>query len=138
MQARLYAADQKPGVIRAAIAAVREHEMSLSAVQGLACGEEFIEAAERYSTHLPPTHRYLLWRSCDESRRILDCANRDIDADPSQRMVWQQLLRKPWWLASTDYRRRLLQNASSVTPPVNDTAPQRDAFDSDGGERRAA
>ncbi|MEM7624871.1 MAG: glycosyltransferase [Planctomycetota bacterium] len=138
MHARLYAAQQVPGVIRAAVAAVREHELSLSATQGLACGGEFIEAAERYSTHLAPTHRYLLWRTCDESRRIFNNAGEAIEADPAQRTIWQQLLRKPWWLSSSDYRRRLLQHTGETTPYSADPTHQPDAFDAGSDERRAA
>lgn len=138
MHARLYAAQQMPGVIRAAVAAVREHELSLSATQGLACGDEFIDAAERYSTHLAPTHRYLLWRTCDESRRIFNTADEAIDADPAQRTVWQQLLCKPWWLASSDYRRRLLQHAGEAMPHSAEPTPQADASDTGSDEKRRA
>lgn len=134
MHARLYAAKQHPTVVRAAVAAIRDHELSLSATHALACGEEFIEAAERYSTHLAPTHRYLLWRSCDEARRIYAAAETEIHEDDNRRMLWQQLLKRPWWLARNDYRRRLLQQAA--TPSA--TSASSEAVDFDQDERRAA
>ena len=137
MHARLYAAQQTPGVIRAAVAAVREHELSLTATQGLSCGQEFVDAAERYSTHLAPTHRYLLWRTCDECRRIYATAEDAIELEPEQRMVWQQLMRKPWWLASSDYRRRLLQHAGQAMPPAPAKPTLRTDADPDE-QRRAA
>ncbi|MEM9914039.1 MAG: glycosyltransferase [Planctomycetota bacterium] len=133
MHARLYAANLKPAVARAALAAVRDHELSLSATHGLSCGAEFIEAAERYSTHLAPTHRYLLWRSCDESRRIYAAAEMEISEDAQRRVLWSQLLKRPWWLASSDYRRKLLRNLGT-----DQTAKQHGLFEGDQDERRAA
>lgn len=128
MHARLYAANLKPAVARATIAAVRDHELSLSATHALSCGPEFIEAAERYSTHLAPTHRYLLWRSCDEARRIYAAAEMEIDEDAQRRVLWNQLLKRPWWLASTDYRRKLLQNLGT-----DQGAAKHNLFDTDNG-----
>jgi glycosyltransferase involved in cell wall biosynthesis len=117
MQARLYAAKRKPGLIAAPVAAVREHELSLTATQGLTCGHEFIEAAERYAVHLPPTSRYLLWRACDESRRVYTEADLQIGDDPAARTLWQQLLKNPGWLADADYRRKLLQRTAAHAAP---------------------
>ncbi|MEM1110032.1 MAG: glycosyltransferase [Planctomycetota bacterium] len=138
MHARLYAANLKPTVARAAVAAVRDHELSQSATNALSCGPEFIEAAERYSTHLAPTHRYLLWRTCDESRRIYAAAETEIEEDAQRKVLWSQLLKRPWWLASSDYRRKLLQNLGG-----NDlaTTPQQSKSNIAPGEqndRRAA
>lgn len=110
MHARLYAAEEKPVVVRAALAAIRDHDESLTATHAIACGAEFIEAAERYANHLAPTHRYLLWRSCDESRRVYAAAEMEIAENEHRRTLWSQLLKRPWWLASSDYRRKLLQN----------------------------
>lgn len=115
MHARLYAANQKPAVARAALAAVRDHDQSLTATHAIACGQEFIEAAERYSTHLAPTHRYLLWRRCDESRRVYASAEMEIAEDEQRRTLWSQLLKRPWWLASNDYRRKLLRNVGNAS-----------------------
>jgi len=135
MHARLYAANLKPAVARAAVAAVRDHDQSLSATHALSCGPEFIDAAERYSTHLAPTHRYLLWRSCDEARRLYAAAEMEIHEDASRRLLWTQLLKRPHWLASSDYRRKLLQNlgqdaqtpAQKIIDPNHGSDDQRHA-----------
>ncbi|MEO1235182.1 MAG: glycosyltransferase [Planctomycetota bacterium] len=131
MHTRLYAADQKPTVTGARLAAVRDHDQSLAATHALAAGPEFIEAAERYATHLAPTHRYLLWRRHDEMRRLYAAAHEETAADPGQRGLWQQLLQRPWWLARNDYRRQLLQNLPSTAP-----APGNNNLDT--GRRHAA
>lgn len=136
MHARLYAANLKPAVARAALAAVRDHDQSLSATQALSCGPEFIEAAERYSTHLAPTHRYLLWRSCDEARRIYAAAEMEIHEDAQRRVLWNQLLKRPHWLARSDYRRELLQNLGQ-----DEAAPTPKTLNTDqdpSDQRRAA
>ncbi|MBB6430541.1 glycosyltransferase [Algisphaera agarilytica] len=127
MHARLYAANLKPAVARAAITAVRDHEQSLTATHALSCGPEFIDAAERYSTHLSPTHRYLLWRTCDETRRIYAAAEMEIHEDNQRRVLWAQLLKRPWWLASSDYRRKLLQNIGSDATSQSNKDDQRHA-----------
>ncbi|MEO0514903.1 MAG: glycosyltransferase [Planctomycetota bacterium] len=136
MHARLYAANLKPAVARAALTAVRDHDQSLSATHSLSCGPEFIDAAERYSTHLAPTHRYLLWRSCDEARRLYAAAEMEIHEDASRRLLWSQLLKRPHWLASSDYRRKLLQNLGR-----DQAATKPKTIDTDHGstdQRRAA
>ncbi|MEM9881954.1 MAG: glycosyltransferase [Planctomycetota bacterium] len=110
MHARLYTAEQRPGVIKPAVAAVRDHDASLTAAHALGCGDEFVVAAERYGNQLPPTPRYLLWRKCDEARRLYAAAEAEIAADPDRRVMWSQLLRRPWWLARDGYRRQLLRS----------------------------
>jgi glycosyltransferase involved in cell wall biosynthesis len=136
LHARLFAARRMPAVLRPAVAAVREHDASLSATHGLACGHEFAEAAERYASHLAPTPRYLLWRCCDETRRIYAAADLQISQDPGSRVIWLQLLKRPEWLARSDYRRKLLQNLgeNSAEAPQTMTHPQP----SDHRDRRAA
>ena len=49
--------------------------MSLTAQQGVACGREFIDAAERHANSLPPAQRYMLYRSCNQRRSIYDVAS---------------------------------------------------------------
>ena len=109
MHVRLYAAQILPAIIRPAVAAVREHEMSLTSLQNLSCGHEYVEAAERYANHLPPTSRYLLWKACEETRRIFATADLQIGSAPPSRTLWQQLLKRPAWLADADYRQKLLK-----------------------------
>ncbi len=108
MHCRLQAAGETPTVIPARVASIRDHEESLTAQQGVACGREFIDAAERHASSLPPAQRYMLWRSCDERRRIYDAAARESAEDADRRALWQQLLRRPWWLTRNDYRRKVL------------------------------
>ncbi|MEM8737556.1 MAG: glycosyltransferase [Planctomycetota bacterium] len=129
MHARLYAANQKPTVVHAALAAVRDHEENASKAYALTCGEEFVDAAERYATHLAPTHRYLLWRRHDETRRLYAAAAAEIADDNTRRVIWQQLMRRPAWLADNDYRRKLLKNLYPGEPvrASTDGPPQRRA-----------
>jgi len=108
MHCRLQAAGETPTVIPARVAAVRDHQESLTAVHGVACGREFVDAAERHASPLPPAQRYMLWRSCDERRRIYAAAARESRHDADRRALWQQLLRRPWWLTRDDYRRKVL------------------------------
>ena len=95
-------------IVPARVAAVRDHQDSLTAVHGVACGREFVDAAERHAGQLPPAQRYVLWRSCDERRRIYDAAARESGQNAERRALWQQLLRRPWWLTRDDYRRKVL------------------------------
>lgn len=129
MAVRLMAANLKPAVTKKLIASVREHDESLSNKQSLTCGAEFVEAAERYAEHLAPAQRYLLWRSCDEKRRIYAMAEFEVAEDAERRPLWRQLLRRAWWLASDDYRKRLLHG---VTPA------NRNVLDMQDGQRDVA
>lgn len=118
MHCRLQAAGETPTIIPARIAAVRDHEESLTAVQGVACGREFVDAAERHASQLPPAQRYALWRNCDERRRIYAAADRESRDDADRRALWQQLLRRPWWLTRDDYRSKVL---AAIGQPANTT-----------------
>ena len=111
MHARLYAAERTPTPLSVQVATVRDHDHSLTATHGLLCGTEYLDAAERYARHLAPTPRFALWRSCDESRRIFAAAELQIQREAHTRGLWQQLLKRPWWLARADYRQKLLLKA---------------------------
>ena len=128
LQARLLAGGERPGVIPARVADVRDHDRSLTARAGVACGHEFADAAERHAAGLPPEQRYRLWRSCDERRRIYRTAATDGHRGPERRELWNQLLRRPWWLSRAEYRRKVLdvvEEAAAAAAPR--AAPAADA-----------
>ena len=111
MHARLYAAERTPTVLPVQVATIRDHDHSLTATHGLLCGREYLDAAERYAQHLAPAPRFALWRSCDESRRVFAAAQTQVREQAHTRGLWQQLLKRPWWLAREDYRQKLLLKA---------------------------
>ena len=126
MHCRLQATGETPAVIPARIAAVRDHADSLTAKHSVACGREFVDAAERHAGQLPPAQRYVLWRSCDERRRIYDAAARESVQNADRRALWQQLLRRPWWLTRDDYRRKVLAAIGEAGVPSLGTPSQQD------------
>ena len=97
------------------LATKREHKESRSALNVIAMGVEYIDAAIRYGEKLPSKHRFALWQSCDERRRIYAIAASQIAVSESRKFLWQQLLRRPWWLGSAKYRTSLLRG---VTQPI--------------------
>ncbi|MEE9404215.1 MAG: glycosyltransferase [Algisphaera sp.] len=119
MHCRLQASGETPALIPVSVAAIRDHAESLTATHALSCGHEFVDAAERYASQLPPTQRYLLWRSCDERRRIYSAATAETRDNPERRTLWNQLLRRPWWLTRDDYRRKVL---AAIGSPTSETA----------------
>ena len=132
MHARLYAAQRPPTTLRVQVAAVRDHDQSLTATHSLLCGREYLDAAERYARHLAPTPRFELWRTCDESRRIFAAADVQMHQQNHTRALWHQLLKRPWWLARHDYRQKLLLKAV----PVEVSRPA--SVDKPSEHRRAA
>ncbi len=112
MACRLLAAGLEPAVLKTVVAATREASPLRTAEQTLRLGEECIEAAERSAEALPMRERYALWRNCDERRRIYALAASEAEHSASRRHLWQQLLRRPWWLASDRYRKTLLAGAA--------------------------
>ncbi len=119
MACRLYAAEQRPAAIPAALACVREHDEAQSVRLAIRAGEEFIEASERYGEHLSVGQRYTLWRDSDARRKLYRLAAAQCKADTALRPVWRQWLRQPWRLADAAYRHRL---AAALVP-----APQQKA-----------
>ncbi len=132
MHARLYAAERVPTVIQAQVTAIRDHDQSLTATHGLLCGHEYLDASERYARHLAPEPRFQLWRTCDESRRIFAAAEQQMHQETHTRALWQQLLKRPWWLSRDDYRKKLLLKAvpAEAAQPVKPEKPNE--------QRRAA
>ena len=114
LSCRLLAADVQPTLMDQRIVAVREHSQSRSASRIIQQGMEHVDAAQRHGEALATAPRYALWRNCDQRRRIYALAEAECAQDRSRRFRWQQLLRRPWWLASEHYRQSLLRNATSA------------------------
>jgi hypothetical protein len=120
LNCRLLAAGERPIIATQTLACQREHQRSATATQTLQLGLEYIGAAERWADQLPLKQRYALWRNCDERRRIYALAEAEIQQSSARKLLWQQLLRRPWWLADDHYRNVLLrgiaQPASTLKP----------------------
>lgn len=133
LQCRLLASGVQPTLIPVQLAALRDHKESRSARQTLTLGEEYIDVAEQFADCLDAEHRYLLWKNCDERRRVYAMARAEAEHSRHSRFLWQQLLRRPWWLGSAHYRRRLLQGLRAGQPTsTTDTPAQSPTY------RRAA
>jgi glycosyltransferase involved in cell wall biosynthesis len=116
MNCRLLAAGERPIIPPQLLACQREHRCSATATQTLQLGLQTIEAAERWADHLPLTQRYSLWKNCDERRRIYALAQAETEQSGARKLLWQQLLRRPWWLASEHYRQTLLHGVAHPVP----------------------
>ncbi|MEM6393307.1 MAG: glycosyltransferase family 2 protein [Planctomycetota bacterium] len=132
LQARLLMADCKPTLVNTPLAAVREHAGSRHRRQVLHLGLEYIDAAESMADAMPGPKRFMLWKNCDERRRIYSLAQSEAAEGSHKARLWQQLLRRPWWLGSHSYRRALLTDqAEQITTPESadnsSTNPQRKA-----------
>jgi len=112
MACRLLSQGRQPTIASATLGAVREHPSSRSALRTLEQGRAYITIAEHYADHLPLNERYALWMNCDERRRIYALAEAEAAGSEARRLLWQRLLRRPWWLADAAYRKALLSGAS--------------------------
>ena len=111
MQARLLCAEVVPALCAQALTSIRDTGAPRSVTATLAQGKEFIQTAEDYANHLELPHRYQLWKNCDERRRIYALAEAEVHESGHSGprvFLWQQLLRRPWWLGSSHYRSTLL------------------------------
>ena len=108
LHARLIAAGTSPTIVNLALAARHEGTGTRSIKEVLRHGREFIEVAARQAHHLPRREQVLLARNCDERRCIYTLAEAEARHDDARRLLWQQLLRHPWWLGYAHYRRMLL------------------------------
>ncbi|MEM9111540.1 MAG: glycosyltransferase, partial [Planctomycetota bacterium] len=115
--ARFIAADVWPELSTLTFAAVRDSGIPSAVPATLAKGSDYIEAAEAYANHLSLPQRYQLWRNCDERRRIYALAEAECKDSTGRAFLWQQLLRRPWWLGSAHYRATLLKGVE----PLPDT-----------------
>lgn len=124
LNCRLVAQGMTPTILPTVLSAHREHSHSQTARHTLQNGIEFIDAAARYADRLPFKSRHTLWKNIDERRRIYALAGAEAAANHSRGHLWQQLLRRPWWLANDHYRQTLLRG---VTHPANPGVARTDA-----------
>ena len=122
MQARLLSAQVEPQLTARVFTAIREISKPASVAATLARGNEFIQAADDYANHLELPQRYQLWKNCDERRRIYALAQAESQQSKSRMFLWQQLLRRPWWLGSTHYRNTLLNGVQSLPDDLRGAA----------------
>lgn len=120
MSCRLLAQDVTPTVAAQVVIGHRDHATSLSTRHMLQLGHEHISAAEMYAEALPVKKRYALWKNCDERRRIYALAEAEVKLSEARRFLWQQLLKRPWWLASEHYRQSLLHG---IAHPAAESEP---------------
>ena len=120
--ARLLHKGYQPQVLELVLAAQREHGDSRCARAVVAMGAEQVDTALKHGEHVEMRHRFALWQSCDEKRRIYAIAAAEMGRSDHRRFLWQKLLRHPWWLASARYRESLLRG---VLEPIQ--LPQRKA-----------
>ncbi len=116
MDCRLIAQGLTPTIISGVLSAHREHAHSKSAQNILRCGPEFSDSASRYADRLPFERRAVLCADIDERQQIFELAKMEMAISSSRRHLWNQLLRRPWWLANARYRQTLLRG---VTHPDN-------------------
>lgn len=122
MECRLIAEGLSPTIIPAVLSAHREYAHSKSAQNILRCGPEYADAASRYSDRLPFEHRSALCTDIEERDRIFELAKMDMAMNPSRRHLWNQLLRRPWWLANSRYRQTLLRGVTHPEQAVPSSA----------------
>ena len=120
--ARLLAADAWPVLTTLTFAAIRDSGLPCPVPVTLAKGREYIEVAESYANHLSLPQRYQLWRNCDERRRIYALAEAESRDSTGRTFLWQQLLRRPWWLGSAHYRATLLKGVEHLPDTLRDAA----------------
>lgn len=120
--ARFIAADIWPELSTLTFAAIRDSGVPAAVPVTLTKGREYIETAESYANHLSLPQRYQLWRNCDERRRIYALAEAECQQSTGRSFLWQQLLRRPWWLGSTHYRATLLKGVDQLPDSISDAA----------------
>lgn len=110
---RLLAAGVKPELMGIDVTAHRQQRRGRTVAHLVQEGREHIAAAERYASMLQMHDRNALWEACDERRRIYELAEGESGESDARRFLWQQLIKRPWWLASARYRSSLLRGVSS-------------------------
>ncbi len=116
LSCRLLAAGVEPTLLPIDVSAHREPRRTRTMAHVLQEGEEYIVAAERYADRLPLTQRHALLTNCVERRRIYAMAKEECVVSDTRRFLWQQLLKRPWWLGSDRYRQTLLDGAPQGAP----------------------
>lgn len=125
MQARLICAEVRPTLSARVFTAIRDAGGPRSVTATLAQGKEYIQTAEDYANHLDLAPRYQLWKNCDERRRIYALAEaetHELGHVGPRVFLWQQLLRRPWWLGSAHYRQTLLNGVNHFPDTMRDAA----------------
>ncbi|MEX0885321.1 MAG: glycosyltransferase family 2 protein [Phycisphaeraceae bacterium] len=117
LHARLLGRGLSPGIASLPLAARHESPAVRSMREVLRQGREFIDVAARHARHLPRREQAQLARNCDERRCIYTLAEAEARRDDTRRILWQQLLRHPWWLGYAHYRRMLLSRDANETGP---------------------
>ncbi|QQE12452.1 glycosyltransferase [Planctomycetota bacterium] len=108
--------NQQPYIYKKTLTAKREHPLSKSSTYTLRRGEEFIAVCERYIDDLPIEDRYNVWHNCQQRRQIFDMAKHESEFSQTRSFLWKQLLQRPSWLASDNYRLSLLNGVNNNDP----------------------
>jgi len=107
--ARLLWKGRQPQVVDLVLTAQREHARPRTVTGLAAAGMEHVHVALRHGEKLTLGERFALWQACDEKRRIYTIAAAEMRRKDARAFLWEQLLRRPWWLASAHYRASLLR-----------------------------
>lgn len=122
---RLLADRVEPVILPETVVALRDRPEARSPDATLMVGLEHIAVAQCYAAQVPLPQRYALWRNIDYRRRIYALANTELHSHDARRRLWQQLLRRPWWLVDESIRHTLIHG---VTHPLRDELePSRSA-----------
>jgi len=113
---RLMSMGHQPTVLSHIVTARQELDRKRSQTETLRSGLEYIVAAQRYAYSLPLADRYALWTNCDTRRRIYTLAEAETQNSGGRMFVWQQLMRRPWWIANDTVRRALLHGMGRPLP----------------------
>ncbi|MEM9021470.1 MAG: glycosyltransferase [Planctomycetota bacterium] len=122
LAARMIAADIEVELTPRVFTALRDSGTPRPVQTTLAIGREFIETAEDFANHLSLPQRYQLWKNCDERRRIYALAEAESQGSHHRTFLWQQLLRRPWWLGSAHYRATLLKGVAQLPETLREAA----------------
>lgn len=123
LNCRLIAEGVMPTIYSAILAAHREYARSKSAQNTFRSGPEYAEAAARYAEYLPLHHRHALASAIQQCRQVYELARQEVAAHPARRHLWNQLLRRPWWLTNDHYRKTLLHGITHPDSPARQTTP---------------
>ena len=113
---RLMAGGYQPTVLSHTVTARQELDSKRSQAETLRNGLEYIVSAQRYAYGLPLADRYALWANCDMRRRIYTLAEAETHNSGGRMFIWQQLMKRPWWIANDTVRRALLHGMSRPLP----------------------
>lgn len=113
---RLMSAGHQPTVLSHTVTARQESDNKRNSAETLRSGLDYIVAAQRYAYGLPLADRYALWANCDTRRRIYTLAEAETHNSGGRTFIWQQLMKRPWWIANDTVRRALLHGMSHPLP----------------------